>query len=163
MGKFIPKEGEVPQHEQVMEIMKTMPGLRLTEIAQFVEFRRESVSARLTQLKREGRVKHEDGKYYPGNGTPQLPAIPPKLRIRKSTKDNLRITELEEEILQLKAWQQSAIAKYPDLGVDPKILAARALAIEYYRRLNDSHKIADIKAGKLDETPLIQVALMAME
>jgi hypothetical protein len=164
MAKFTPK-GAVSQHEQIMEIVKAIPGSRLSEITTLVDFRRESVSARLTQLKREGRVRYEDGKYYPGDGKPQ-PIITKKLRMPKEKVENLTLKQTLdaalEQVANLQAWQEFAIKRYPDLAVKPEIMAARKIAQEYYEQRGDKQKASDIRAGKHDDAPFMHMILAAM-
>lgn len=149
-----------PQHEQVLEIVKAMPGCTLTEVCTLVDFRRASVSSRLHQLKCEGKIRHENNRYYPSDGTPQK-TIPKKLKMKQSTKNNLRLIELEELVIELQLWKEAAIKRYPDLGVKPEILAARKIVAQVFKNMGDKHKEAETLAGRLDESPLIQVALLA--
>ena len=155
------------QNEQILEIVKAMPGSRLNEISALVDFRRQSVSARLSELKRKGQVRHEpNGTYYIGDGTPPKAVIPKKLRMKPEKVEKITMGQkldiLEQEVAELLEWKAEAIRRYPDLAVSKELLAARQVAIDYYSKLNDQQKIKEIRTGKLDETPLIQVALLAM-
>lgn len=144
--------------EQIMEAVRAMPGSTSKEIATLTGIGNSSVSARLSVFHKRGLVRREGGKHYPGDGKP---VIPKKLRMSPSTKLNQRIIELKEQVLALKEWQEAAIKKHPDLGVKPEILEARRVVAEVFARQGDKGKINDVMSGKLDESPLMQVALLA--
>lgn len=144
--------------ERIMEAVRAMPGSTSKEIAQLTDIGMSSASARLSVFVKRGLVRREGGQHYPGDGKP---IVPKKLRMSSGTKLNQRIIELEEEVLRLKAWQEEAIKKYPDLGVKPEILEARRVVAEVFARHGDKGKINDVMSGKLDESPLMQVALLA--
>jgi hypothetical protein len=142
------------QQEEILEVIRNMPGCSMGEIKELVSFGSDSVSSRLTTLKAKGMVRHEGKKYYPGDGKPP---IPKKLQAKAPIATMSMRTELDE----LRAWKAAAIAKYPDLGVSPELKAAREAAIAYYKKIGDNNRANSVKAGELDNTPVIQVALLA--
>lgn len=135
-----------------------MPGVTNKETVELTGIAYGNVTARISVMRKRGLVKTEENRHYLGDGKP---TVPPKLKMKPATKTNLRIIELEELVAELKEWQAKAIAKYPDLGVKPEVLVARRIVAQVYETKGDKQKVHDALAGKLDESPLIQVALLA--
>lgn len=144
--------------EKILEAVRAMPGSTSKEIAQLTDIGVSSVSARLSVFVKRGLVRRESGKHYPGDGKP---IIPTKLRMTQGTKDKMHISRLEQRVAELEAWQTEAIRRYPDLAVKPEILEARRVIAEVYTQKGDKQKVIEAMAGKLDETALMQVALLA--
>lgn len=69
---------------------------------------------------------------------------------------------LQARIQQLEQWRDAAIARYPDLDVDPALLAkARDIAI---RTSDITTALADdILAGEWDQTPIMRATLEALK
>lgn len=130
--------------EKLLEAVRAMPGSTLQELVTLVDGANSTVSARLSELFKHGAITREGGMYYP--------AVVEKDRLKA----------LEEQVEDLLEWQKNAIKKYPDLAISREMLAARQVAISYYEKIGDLQKAKEIRRGKHDNTPLIQVALLAL-
>jgi hypothetical protein len=76
---------------------------------------------------------------------------------------HMQIKQLNAQIAELEAWKRDAIARYPDLAVDPVVLKARKLVAEEVRAGGD-HTLADqIARGVKDETLMMRVTIKALE
>jgi len=72
---------------------------------------------------------------------------------------NDAISELKAKVAELEAWKSQAIARYPDLAVDPAVLRARQLVA---KRFTNGEAQA-IMRGDWDAKPIMQVVLEAFE
>lgn len=94
------------------------------------------------------------------NPAPAPAAAQPKMKRKKPTEAGLQATVslLREQVAELEAWKADAIRRHPDLAVSPVVLKARALAA---RKFPD--KANEIHSGRMDDKPLIQVIVEALE
>jgi hypothetical protein len=68
---------------------------------------------------------------------------------------------LHARIGHLEQWRDDAIARYPDLGADPALLAkARQIIIELFEVT--THQADDILAGEWDDKRIVQAILEAL-
>lgn len=146
------------QDEQILEVIRAMPGVTNKETVELTGIAYGNVTARMSVMRKRGLVKTKENRHYLGDGKP---TVPPKLKMKKSTKAELRITELEELVVSLTAKLAEAIAKYPDLAIKPKVLEARKIVADVFNRKGDKQKAHEALTGKLDESPIMEVALLA--
>lgn len=157
---------------EILEIIREIPRSSTVDIATLCpHLRRRIVSATLNNLWRRGVVTREDGDTAQGarwsiNPDPsQKP--PPPVRRRSPTERRVAgsapdLASQEREISELRAWKAQAIARYPDLAVAPEILQARAHVADVYKDLGDKARAADVLAGGMDNSPVMLVALRAL-
>lgn len=147
--------------EKILETVKQMPGSKSAEIALLADIKLNSVSSRITRLVATGALRREGKMIFLGSGEAQKAPVSKKLRMKPTTKMNLRIQELEAEVHELECWKEDAIRRYPDLSVKPEILAARKIIAKVFSDQQDHTKAREAMAGNLDKSPIMQVALLA--
>ena len=92
----------------------------------------------------------------------QKPPVHPSRIAKPSASAQHKLTEALARVAELEAWQEAAIRKYPDLGVDPEVLEARKLVADTLRESGDKNAAEEVMAGKRDHTPLMKVAMRAL-
>jgi len=65
-------------------------------------------------------------------------------------------------IAELQAWKAAAIARYPDLAVEPALLEARKRAAAVFKTDGDHLKATAIMAGKHDSTAIVRALFDAI-
>ena len=114
------------------------------------------------------------GKYVSGsqNGKSlhfEVNAVPvpisPKLKLVKPTEAGLQaqLETLREQVAELKVWKDAAIARYPDLGVPPEVLRARAIVAKVMKESDDREGARDVELGKRDKTMILRAVLASLE
>lgn len=151
------------QRSEILAIVKAEPGVIMTRINALMP-NYKNPSAEVSQMLRTGELRAEKrGRvfhYFLGDGKA---IVPKKLRLSENTKLEIKVAELLEKNEEMSEWIKKAIERYPDLAIPDELKKARQVAIDYYNKLGDKQKAADIKAGRCDHTPMIQIALMAIE
>jgi hypothetical protein len=160
----------VSQRSEILAIVKAEPGAIMHRINALMPHYKNP-SAEVSQMLRTGELRAEKrGKvfhYFLGDGKA---IIPKKLQLSEETKLKKQIEALEsrngelfEKNMEMAEWIKKAIERYPDLAISDEVKKAREYALAYYTKLGDKQKMADIRAGRCDNTPIIQIALMAIE
>lgn len=154
-----------------------MPGLTSTEVAALMPHaNKATVASMVFILKKAGYIK-ESGKKLESrrNGNPMsIPVYsisdnpaPNVVKMKRTAPTeqalHVQIKELNATISELVAWKTNAIARYPDLAVDPVVLKARKLVAEEVRAGGDNHLANEIIAGHKDSTLMVRVAIKALE
>lgn len=68
---------------------------------------------------------------------------------------------ISAELEQLRAWKAAAIKRFPELAVREETLSARKIAAAYFRKSGDTGRAQKIERGELDNSPVIQIAILA--
>lgn len=137
---------------EVREIVRNLPGCTAADIITLmphvkpVDVHRCVYSqAASGRFQRTGRPY----RYTLSDGAPVKPkAIPLTSNV---------IRDLEARITELLAWKNAAIARFPDLGVDPIVLEARRIAAQAA-----PDQAADIAAGRRDGSAIIRALVIAL-
>jgi hypothetical protein len=87
------------------------------------------------------------------------------MKLKSPTANGLtaRLDELQAQVAELEAWKQNALARHPDLAVDPVILRARAIVSQKLREHNDFAGAERAIAGTLDDKPIMWATVAALE
>ena len=91
------------------------------------------------------------------------PPIPPKLKLRKPTTAGYdeQIATLRAEVASLRQWKADAIARYPDLDVDPVVLEARRIVADEIGT-SDPHLVQQVLDGRKDTILPMRVTINAL-
>lgn len=160
--------------EEVLEIIREMPGVTLKDIADLLPHRkRNAVSAMLTSLHVDGEVLRKLAPDAINNfgRKPYLYRInpdpkPPRIMQRKhpsAAAYEARIAELEAKVQTLSEWKAAAIERFPDLGVDPITAEARRIVATEIEAAGDKALAAAVRAGTKDSTLPMRVTLAALQ
>jgi len=156
---------------EVEEIVREMGPVTALEVIELMpHVTRQQVYSRLNSLEVEGRVSSEkvpDPKddrrkvnRYTIGGTPR-----PKAHKRKVPTNQTQVVNTagyREKIAELEAWKADAIARFPELAVDPDVLKARKIVHKMLMEGGDRNLAADVIAGKKDETMLVRACVAAL-
>lgn len=161
------------QNSEILEIIENLPGCtskQICDLAPHIKF--SQIHARLTVLFAQGkisrvRIPNPDTaqikrnkvvwSYTIGSGKP--PINPKLIKKNEYRNDPCILEELEE----LRHFKIEAIKRYPELAIAPEMLVARQVAYDYYMSIKDTDHARKAKAGLLDNTPVIQIAVRAAE
>lgn len=69
----------------------------------------------------------------------------------------------ESEVKDLRAWKAAAILRFPELGVDPVILKARAQVAQIMQSEGNVVKAAMIARGDLDDSEMMRVVISLLK
>lgn len=162
---------------EVLEIIREMPGVTSAEIVSLMPHRsRSSVMSMVFWLKSKGAIEESGKKVismkngapkhvatYTLSSTPTHNVVKMKRKAPTEAALHIQIKQLNAQIAELEAWKRDAIARYPDLAVDPTVLKARKLVAEEVRAGGD-HTLADqIMLGRKDDTLMMRVTIKALE
>lgn len=81
-----------------------------------------------------------------------------KMKARKPTSIAIdaRLSDALAKIAELEAWQAHAIARYPDLAVEPAIIEARKRVAAILRETGDTSGADQVMHGNRDHTPIVK-------
>jgi len=178
---------------EITAIIRDLPGVTSRQIAEFLpNSNRSSIVSALNSLTTDGVVVVSGKSEAPATsargprsftlyhyslasqnqGTDTVtepiyrrPSKPTTAPVTDVTHDELRarIRTLEATVSELELWKKEAVARYPDLTVDPVVLKARRLVAEEVRASGD-HTLADrILAGAKDDGLMVRVTIKALE
>ena len=74
----------------------------------------------------------------------------------------MRLSDALQRVAVLEAWKAAAIARYPNLGVDPKVLEARAIVAKVFKDTHDLSRAQSVEAGQNDTSPIMLATLAAL-
>jgi hypothetical protein len=72
------------------------------------------------------------------------------------------VNTLEAEVTALQQWKEAALLRYPDLGVDPLLLEARALLAAEAERQNCTPASHNYINGNRDHTIAVQALVKVL-
>lgn len=164
---------------RILDIVSAMPGCEYKEILTLADaspyhvkeqLRILSDTGTLVKHKKTFNTKQRGGRtfaltYTINDGSPKALSIPP-VTVRKQVEWAKAVAaekEMYAELTELKAWKADAIARYPDLGVEPLILKARKIVANIYHAKMDTARKEDALKGRLDKTPIMEATVAALE
>lgn len=74
-----------------------------------------------------------------------------------------RLATAQAAIAELERWKADAIARFPDLGVDPAVVRARQHLAAMFRSDGDTIKAEQVLSGNMDRTPIMRSAVSLIE
>jgi hypothetical protein len=170
---------KIEVRRRILDIVTAMPGCEYKEILTLADAKAYTVKEQLRILANDGTLtkekktfntKQRGGRTFALTyslrepGTKVVSAAPVTVRKAQTLSDTSTLLEvLHAEIAELKAWKVDAIARYPDLGVEPLILKARKIVANIYHKKLDTTRKADALAGRLDKTPIMEATVAALE
>lgn len=160
--------------DEILEVIRELPDISVAQIAEYVSHVHRSVVAyHLNRMLRQGLVVRRAANLPNGKGGGQYlyslnpegkPSVLP-LKLVKPMERGLqaRLDDALARVREPETWKVEAIARFPDLGVDPEILQARKIAAGVLRRKGDNSAAADILAGRRDNSAIMEATLAALE
>lgn len=162
--------------DDIIALIKEVPNITSREMyAYFPNATKSTVSSTIYNLKNKGVIVQTGKKQLQTKKGPhsfpcfQLSDNPTPLvrqrKLKNPTEAGLRaqLEDLRNKLCELEAWKREALERYPDLGVDPMTLKARAIVAEQLRAVGDNNLADLVVAGKKDETLLVKVTVRALE
>ncbi|TXH12715.1 MAG: hypothetical protein E6R03_12365 [Hyphomicrobiaceae bacterium] len=163
---------------EVEEVVREMGPVTAMEVIQLMPHAtRQQVYARLNALEAQGKISSEkipDPKddrrkvnRYSYGGKPRE-AKPRKAKAPTNQAQVINAGGLLAKIAELEAWKGAAgcladaIARFPDLAVDPDTIRARDIIHKMLIDSGDRNLAADVLAGKKDETMLVRACVAAL-
>lgn len=175
--------------EEVLEIIREMPGVTSGNIIELMPHtNKQTIYATLNAQYIRGVVVREtedgDGKGSPSFQWSMAPegTTPPVVKTKVKPSDQPRwnsctatyvpvplgptsqtiFDALNRDMEDLRRWKAEAIARYPDLGVDPIILKARNIVAEEMDGVDDDYAAA-VRAGKRDGVLAMRLVVKMLE
>ena len=165
--------------EELREVIANLPGITahdMKELMPHVNY--STLTARLQMLYLEGVVLREKvpnpnfGKVgkairsvYSYKLNPDPKPVPPAQPMRNTTPSTAgltaRLDELTNKVKELEAWKANAIARYPDLDVDPVVLDARKIVAAELDG-SDSTLADQVRKGLKDNILPMRVTIAAL-
>lgn len=157
---------------EVEEVVREMGPVTALEVIQLMPHAaRQQVYASLNALEVKGKISSEkipDPKddrrkvnRYSYGGKPRE-AKPRKVKAPTNQAQVINATDYRAKIAELEAWKADAIARFPDLAVDPDTIRAREIVHKMLIDSGDRNLAADVLAGKKDETMLVRACVAAL-
>lgn len=171
--------------QEVYEIVQAMPGVTSGEVVELMpHVKKQSVYAALNVAFTMG-LMTRDGRpakwhWVEGKPVPPVRGIKPSSRpkwdvcVPNSVENSYTEAQIlrsgeavlgrtNAELIELRQWKADAIARYPDLAVDPLVLKARRIVAQTLRDSGDANMAEVVERGTMDHKPLMKVALAALE
>jgi hypothetical protein len=161
--------------DQIITIVREKPGLTPRQIGDhFPHLGQGSWSSQITQAVAKGVLRYQETPCKPNKAsgwrtkykTVHLGDGKPVVRAPRQKRDApslLLLTALRYEIATLKAWQADAIARYPDLGVEPLLLKARQIVAKALREAGEHGAVDAVMNGSRDHSVAIRATITALE
>lgn len=156
---------------EVEEVVRTMGRVTALDVIQLMPHcSRQQVYARLNALEAQGKItsmKIPDPKddrrkvnRYSYGGDPN--AKPRKVKRATPRAMAFNEAELRQKIAELEAWKVDAIARFPELAVDPDVMKARKIVHKMLLESGDRTLAGHVIAGDKDETMLVRAVVAAL-
>ena len=100
--------------------------------------------------------------YWSTGIKPEENRVWPKIKSKPRLRGQLEAS-WSAELIELRQWKAQALARYPELAVSDAVMRARVAAEEYYEQIGDRIRASDARSGRLDKSPVIQIAIKARE
>lgn len=157
---------------EVEEVVREMGPVTALEVIQLMPHAsRQQVYARLNSLEAQGKISSEkipDPKddrrkvnRYSYGGSPRSPK-PRQRKVPTNQAQAVNAADYRAKIAELEEWKAQAIARFPELGVDPETLAARKIVHKMLVEAGDRNLAKHVLAGDKDETMLIRAVVAAL-
>lgn len=161
--------------EEITAVIKELPEITAREIADLLpHVATGTISSVIYNMKNRGELI-EGRKVMPfKNGQKKFPAytinpdpkpLARKMKLKVPTEAGLqaRLDEANAKIAELEEWKAAAIARFPDLNVDPAIIKARKIVAAELKAAGDCNLAEQVLRGTKDETMLVKVTARALE
>lgn len=155
---------------EVLEIVREMQDVTASEVVELMPHaKQQTVYAALGVCEMSGQItstKVQKGnrfvKQYRYGGVPK--SLKP-IKIATPTPAAMCANEasLKQRIAELEAWKADALARYPELAVDPIILKSRSIVSAMVEKEGDRRLAEDIRSGRKDATILVRAVAQALE
>lgn len=169
-------------NSEILEVVKNLPGVTSGQIVEFMpHVNKQTVYANLHSMYLRGELSRDlDDAAKDGRGRPpykwsiSATGKPPMVRKVKpsevqrfndcvvTTRPAVPPADLYGELEELRRWKADAIARYPDLAVDPLVLKARQMVAEEIGDTDAAMRDA-VLAGQRDGALPMRVALKLLE
>ena len=161
--------------QEIKAVLKELPDLTARELFCLIpDISEAAISTALYSMKNRGMftinrkavpVKngHRTFPSYTLNPDPKPPSKPMKLKAPTEVGLQARLDEANAKIAELEEWKTSAIARFPDLAVDPAIIKARKIVAAELKAAGDCGLAEQVLRGLKDETMLVKVTARALE
>lgn len=157
---------------EVEEIVREMGRVTALEVIQLMpHVSRQQVYSRLSSLEAQGKISsekipdpkddHRKVNCYSFGGTPK-PVAARARKVPTNQAQMVNAADYRAKIAELEKWKADAIARYPDLGVDPDVLAARKIVHRMVKEGGDKHMADQIIAGHKDEALMMRAVIAAL-
>lgn len=160
---------------EIEEVVREMGPVTAQEVIQLMPHAaRQQVYAGLNSLEAKGIISsekipnpnaHKGGlttiSRYSYGGKPRE-AKPRKVKVPTNQAQVINAADYRAKIAELEAWKADAIARFPDLAVDPDTIRARKIVHKMLIDSGDRNLAADVLAGKKDETMLVRACVAAL-
>jgi len=157
---------------EVLEVVREMPGIIAADVHQLMpHVKRQAVYAALSNLEMEGaissvKIPSPNGtrfqiKQYTVGGEPRS-LRPAKAKKPTDAAKAFMSADHVAKIAELEAWKAAAIARFPDLAVDPDVIKARKIVSDMLEKSGDLALAHAVAAGQKDETMLVRAVVAAL-
>ncbi|NBT78179.1 MAG: hypothetical protein EBT04_06955 [Betaproteobacteria bacterium] len=128
---------------------------------------KENASGRLSQFVKEGLAIKDGHRVRETTGQTSIVYVPTGrafseriMEWRETTRKRRRPTD--SELVQLRKWKAAAIERFPELGTDPAVLAARKKLSEILRKEGNAIKASLVESGDLDDSESMRIVLSCL-
>jgi hypothetical protein len=164
--------------QEILTVLQAVPDITRDEIAALLpDIHISSVRSTVTTLQNAGKIRatgtkehvgkqgkvHRSQRFSLNDSGEAPPARKMKRKLPSQSGYEARLANLNEELAELKAWKASAIARFPDLAVDPVVLKARKIVAEELRKGGDPQLAHHVMLGQKDETMMMRVTIRGLE
>ncbi len=157
-------------HEAAFDAFSAFAGgLACFEFIELMDSKEDKrcASARLSQFVKEGLAERRGLRRNPGTGLDCVAYIPTGRRFSERILEDRdprrkRRRPTTDELKTLRRWKADAIARFPELGVDPLILRARKQVASILRDEGSEAKAALVERGELDDGETMRIVLSIM-
>lgn len=160
------------KEQQLQYLIKESPGISTKELGEFFPgTSRNGFSAMLSVCYSKGnfrreKIRNAQGlrigyRYWYEPGAKPISERAPKPNPKPSQFAVAVVSEdLKAQVRELEEWKTLALARFPDLAVEPAMLQARKIFAEQYK--SDPHVVRDIMGGAKDTSPAIRAIVAAL-
>ena len=157
----------VTQYERVFDVFKAFPdGLASFELDTLVDeiSPRPKTSSLISLLVTHGLAFKDGAKVNPATGS-SVCIYKPTGRLFSQRLHEVRAPRrkrrgpFESEVKELREWKAKAIARFPELGLDPAILKARAHVSKILRDEGNEAKAVMVEMGELDSGEMMRAVI----
>lgn len=158
-------------NERAYNVLKAFPeGLAHFEFIELLDGDLVNInaSAVLSWFVTAGLAEKRGQRVNPKTGAPQSVYVPTgqSFRVRQQEKrlsSRGRKGPFEAEVKELRKWKADAIARFPELAVDPIVLRARNRVASILREEGNIEKALMVEKGLLDDGELMRVVISVMK
>lgn len=147
------------------ELINLLPHLPKSSVHTTVStlFKRKKLRLGEPKLGKKGSMIYSYRTYYLNDGS--VPPTPKSVSLKAPTEVGLKaqLERAQAEIVELRAWKEAAMSRFPDLAVSAVVIKARKIVADEVRAGGDTLLANQIVSGLKDSTLMVRVALKALE